>query len=47
MSRSAAAMSGDAKCKALAAELDELRLRAADEREYRLTGGRASASSPA
>jgi len=31
-------MSGDAKCKALAAELDELRLRAADEREYRLTG---------
>ena len=33
-----AALAGDATCKALAAELDELRLRAADEREYRLTG---------
>ena len=34
VSRSAA----DATCEALAAELDELRLRAADEWEYRLTG---------
>ena len=34
VSRSAA----EATCEALAAELDELRLRAADEREYRLTG---------
>ena len=34
----AAALSGDAACEALAAELDELRRRAAGEREYRLTG---------
>ncbi|XP_039855447.1 probable E3 ubiquitin-protein ligase EDA40 [Panicum virgatum] len=39
VSRSAA----DATCEALAAELDELRLRVADEREYRLTGALAYA----
>ena len=38
MARSAPALSGDATCEALAAELHELSLRVSDEREYQLTG---------
>ncbi|KAF8712759.1 hypothetical protein HU200_028528 [Digitaria exilis] len=38
VSRSTAVVSGDAKCKALAAELDELRRRVMEEGEYRRAG---------